>query len=428
MAGALKFRAPQADAGRVLARLREERLLWAIAICGAVVLGWLGLQDFAFTDYDVEVSAAYRSLIDGDLSGFLAQVPAYGGSMVLRLPFAALTAALGGGEIAVYRAVSIPGLVALVVLAIVLARCMAERGLSRGMRVLVVVLCAINPVTLQGLQIGHPEELMCTAFAVGALLAASRERPLLAAVLLGLAIGTKAWAVLAIGPVLLALPARRLFVLAVAGAVTGLIMLPLLFAGSADQIVHGARQTGILFNPWQIWWPLGDVVNVGYDGLPKPGARFAPAWLAQITHPLIASLVVPLSLLWWHRRRHEGLHGDHLLALLALLMLLRCILDPWNTSYYQLPLVISLLGWEALCRTWQPPVLTLAASAATWVTFVTLRTGTDPNLLCAIYLAWALPLAAWLAYAAFWPARAHTPRVDSPARSAARTAPPLQAH
>ncbi len=284
----------------MLERLRAEWQYWAIIAVGGVVLAWLGLQDFAFTDYDVEVSAAYRSLIEGDFSAFLQQVPAYGGSMVLRLPFSAAAAALGGGEIAVYRAVSIPGLVCIGVLAIALARCMTERGSSHGMRLLVVALCAVNPITLQALQIGHPEELMCTAFAIGALLAASRDRPLLAAVLLGLAIGTKAWAVLAIGPVLLALPGRRIFVLTIAGAITGLVMLPLLLAGSADQIVHGARQTGILFNPWQIWWPLGDVVNVGYDGQPKPGARFAPAWLMQITHPLIALLVVPLSLLWWH--------------------------------------------------------------------------------------------------------------------------------
>jgi hypothetical protein len=384
----------------VLVRLRSEWLLWLVALAGAALLAWLGLQDFSFTDYDTEASAAFRTLSAGDVSGFLAQVPAYGGSLVLRAPLAAATAALGGGELAVYRAVSIPGVLALAVLAIVVARRMAERGSSRGTQVLVVALCACNPIALRALQIGHPEELLCAVFAIGAVLVAARDRPLLAGLLLGLAIATKAWAVLAIGPVLLALPRRRLLALALAGGVTGVVMAPLLLAGSAAALAHGARQTGIVFNPWQLWWPLGDVVNVGYDGLARPGGRFAPAWLSPLTHPLIAALVVPLSLAWWRRRRAERPGGEQLLGLLALALLLRCILDPWNTVYYELPFLLALLSWEALCRTWQPPVLTLAATIATWLTFETFKQQ-DPDLLCALYLAWALPLAGWLAHACF---------------------------
>jgi hypothetical protein len=381
----------------VLARLRSEWLLWVVALAGVALLAWLGLQDFAFSDYDTEASAAYRSLIAGDIRGFLSQVPAYGGSLVLRAPCAGLTAALGGGELAVYRAVSIPGLLALAVLGLVLARRMAERGSSRGAQVLVVALCACNPIALRALQIGHPEELLCATFAILAVLAAGRDRPLLAGLLLGLAIATKAWAVLAIGPVLLALPARRMLALGAAGAVTALVLLPIVLVGSAAEIAHGARQTGIIFNPWQIWWPLGDVVNIGYDGLARPGGRFSPAWLSQLTHPLIAALVVPLSLAWRRRRRHATCGGEQLLALLALLLLLRCILDPWNTVYYQLPFLLALLSWEVLCRAWQPPVLTLGATIATWVSFETLK-AQDPNLLFAVFVAWALPLAGWLAY------------------------------
>jgi hypothetical protein len=384
----------------VLTRLRSEWLLWLVALAGIALLAWLGLQDFAFTDYDTEASAAFRTLSAGDVSGFLAQVPAYGGSLVLRAPLAAATAALGGGELAVYRAVSIPGLLALAVLAIVVARRMAERGSPRATQVLVVALCACNPIALRALQIGHPEELLCAVLAIGAVLAGARDRPLLAGLLLGLAIATKAWAVLAIGPVLLALPRRRLLALALASGVTGVVMAPLLLAGSAAAIVHGTRQTGVVFNPWQLWWPLGDVVNVGYDGLARPGGRFAPAWLSPLTHPLIGALVVPLSLAWRRRRGAERPGGEQLLGLLALALLLRCILDPWNTVSYELPFLLALLSWEALCRDWQPPVLTLAASIATWLTFETLK-AQDPNLLCALYLAWALPLAGWLAHTCF---------------------------
>ncbi len=401
-------------------RLRGEWQIWLVALGGIALLGWLGLQDFAFSDYDTEASAAFRSLIAGDWHGFLAQVPAYGGSLVLRAPLAAATAALGGGELAVFRAVSIPGLVAVAVLAIVIARRMGERGAALGPRVLVVALCAINPITLRALEIGHPEELLCTAFAIGAVLAAARDRPLLAGLLLGLAIGTKAWAILAVGPVLLALPRRRLLTLALAAGVTGLVMLPILFAGSVEQIAHGARQTGIVFNPWQIWWPLGHVVDIGYDGVAKPGARFAPGWLSQLSHPLIAALVVPMSLAWSRRRRHEAVAAEQVLALLALLLLARCILDPWNTVYYQLPFLLALLAWEALCRGGQPPVLTLGATVATWVSFQTLSRQ-DPDLVCAIFLAWALPLALWLGRVCFVRQRAPTVSVAPPRSVCATT-------
>ena len=72
-----------------------------------------------------------------------------------------------------------------------------------------VGLCAANPITLRALDIGHPEELLGAVLCAGAVLAALRGRATLAGVLLGLAMANKAWAVLAIGPVLLALPERR---------------------------------------------------------------------------------------------------------------------------------------------------------------------------------------------------------------------------
>jgi hypothetical protein len=373
-------------------------MIWAVGVAGAALLAWLGLADFAWSDYDSEVSGALRTLAAGDVGGFLREVPAYGGSLVLRAPLAGATTALGGGELAVYRVLAIPCLLAGVVLGAALARRMNARGASRRACLAVVALCAINPIILPALQIGHPEELLCAALAVGAVLVAASDRWLLAAVLLGLAIGTKAWAVLAIGPVLLALGTRRTATLALSGAVTLLVLAPMAFAGAAETVVHGSRSTGVLFNPWQIWWLLGDAVDVGLDGAPKPGARLAPAWLSPLAHPLIASLVVPLSLLAWRARRHApGGHGEQALGLLALLFVLRCVLDPWNCVYYELPFLLALLAWEALCRPQRPPLLTLGATLATWLTFQTLDPLLGPDLLCVTYLTWALPLAAWLA-------------------------------
>ncbi len=381
---------------------------WAAALAGAALMCWLTLHHFAWNDYDTEVSAAFRSLIAGDIGAFLQQVPGYGGSLVLRAPFAGGVAALGGGELAVYRAVSIPCVLALAVLGVVLTRRMAQRGHSTGARALVLGLCVVNPVTVRALEIGHAEELLCAALAIGAVLAAVDTRPLLAALLLGLAIATKTWAVLAIGPVLLALPERRLLALALAGATTLLVLAPILLVGSHAALVKGAGSTGsVIFQPWQAFWFLGETghVVIGGNGLPKPGGyRVPPEWLSPLTHPLIAFLVIPLSLAWARAHRAvPGLGGERILLLLALLFLLRCVLDPWNNVYYELPFLLALLAWEALCRAERPPVLTLAATAAVWMTFEWAPRSLSPDMQSVALLAWSLPLAAYLARQAFWP-------------------------
>ena len=388
------------------APLRSEWPWWLAALLGVAAMSFAGLTGFAWSDYDYEASGAMQALIRGDIAGYLAQLPVYGGSLVLRAPFAGVTAALGGGELAVYRAVSIPCLVAVAILGLVVIRRMGERGRSRGVRALVLGLCVANPVTLRALEIGHPEELLCAALAIGAVLAAGAQRTILAAVLLGLAIATKAWAVLAIGPVLLALPARRLVALAIAGAVTVLVVAPIALAGSHAALVRGASVTGEIFQPWQLFWMLGEPGHVvlGTDGVPKPGYRVPPAWLSPISHPLIAFLVIPLSLLWARvRGAAPRAGGEQLLALLALLLLLRCVLDPWNTIYYELPFLLALLAWEALQRPDRPPVVTLAATVLTWITFQEMPTWLSADLQCAFFLAWSLPLCAWLAREVFAP-------------------------
>lgn len=378
---------------------------WAAALAGVAIMSWLALEGFAWNDYDDEASAAFRALIDGDVGGFLAQAPAYGGSLILRAPFAALVAALGGGELAVYRAVSIVCLVAVAALGVVLVRRIGARGRSRSIRALVLALCVCNPITIRALEIGHPEELLCAALAIGALLAAIDDRGVLAVILLGLAIACKSWAVLAIGPVLLALPGRRLLALAIAGAVTLAVLAPIMLAGSHATLVGGATTTGQIFAPWQAFWFLGESGHlvIGGHGIPKPaGYRVPPQWLSPLTHPLIASLVVPLSLGW--ARRHRGqarFGGEQLLLLLALLLLLRCVLDPWNVVYYELPFVLALLAWEALCRPQRPPVLALACSAIVWFVFQSAPRWLSPDMQCVLFLAWSLPLAGLLAREAF---------------------------
>jgi len=124
------------------------------------------------------------------------------------------------------------------------------------------------------------------------------------------------------------------------------------------------------------------------------GTTMAPAWLMPIPHPLIVALALPLSVLWWVRAGGGARRHDDAFALLALLFLERCALDPWNLVYYHLPLVLALLAWE-VHRGRGLPVLTLGVTAAAWLSFVTysVRAGDGPFLL---YFAWVLPLAALL--------------------------------
>ena len=120
----------------------------------------------------------------------------------------------------------------------------------------------------------------------GAVLAALRGRSTLAGVLLGLAIANKAWALLAVGPVLLALQADRRRALAIAGAIAAAFVA----AGAAGQPGGGAHRArpcrparsssrgrcgGSSARP-------GEVIR-GADGVVKEGYRAAPGWLSPIS-------------------------------------------------------------------------------------------------------------------------------------------------
>lgn len=374
------------------------------AIAGALlcvaVLGWLGLTGFAFTDYDVEAADAFWALRTGDLDAFFSLAPAYGGSFVLRAPFAWLTGLWGGGELAVYRAVSLPGMLACAALAVFVVERMRALGRSRLDRGVVLVVLAASPLALRALEIGHPEELLGGALCVAAVLAAA-TRPLLAGVLVGLAVANKPWALVAVPVVVAAVPASRAVHTAlVSGAVALLVVSPLLLlGGSFAQSTAAASGTGDIFQPWQVWWFLGEGGRIHEQfGIGERILRHPPDWLMPLTRPIVLAVPVLFAGLWWWRRRADV--GGALL-LLALVLHLRCLLDPWNIGYYGLPALLALATWEGLCRRERPPVLTLAFVALNWLTFETLFTRVEADVQSLVYLAWALPLAGWMAHQLF---------------------------
>ena len=88
--------------------------------------------------------------------------------------------------------------------------------------------------------------------------------------------------------------------------------------------------------------------------------------MGTISHPLIIAVSLPLTALAWGRGRRG--QSDALL-LLALLLLLRCVLDTWDTVYYPIPFVLALLAWESLGERRRPAVLALSSTVLAWVSF-----------------------------------------------------------
>jgi hypothetical protein len=431
--------------------LRRNALCVLAAAVGSATLAWLGLYGYAWTDYEVEARPAFAALVHGHLTEFLQLAPAYGGSLVLRAPFALLSDLWGGGELTVYRLVALPCLLGAAALGVWLVADMRRRGAPPLARAVALGLCVANPLTLSALEVGHPEELLGAALCVAAVLLAGRGRPLWAGLLLGAAIANKEWALLAVGPVILALPARRMLCLTVAAGVAAMVLAPLALVQSGGFLTASgstAAPSSAIFQPWQLWWFLGHHGPVvrGIFGHLKPGYRTAPPWVGALSHPLIVALALPLTALaWWRQtgaRRTASAPGKLLksaqrgrqtgawredetaawredetaaaplgepahagdacvrdaLLLLALLMLLRCLLDTWDTSYYMLPFLLALTAWESLGERGLP-ALALASTAIAWVGFIWLPDHhVSPDAQSALFLVWTLPLTAALAW------------------------------
>jgi hypothetical protein len=390
--------------------LREHALCSLTALAGCLILAWLGLSGFAWSDYEIEAMPAFAAIAHGHVSQFLALAPAYGGSLVERAPFAALPGLWGGGALAVYRMVAVPCLLASAMLAVWLLAGMRRRGASTLERAVVLGLCAVNPIALLALEIGHPEELLGGCLCVGAVLVASqptmrpRAMAILAGALLGLAIANKEWALVATAPVLLALaPARRPIAVASCVLAAGIVLAPLLL-GSGGHFVTSAKASAsvstTIFQPWQVWWFFGHhgALVHGLFGAPKPGYRIGTAWASTLSHPLVILSGVAIAAVLWPRSRRTALGRERALLALALVLLARCLLDTWNISYYMLPFLLAVLAWEAMRPAGGPPVLALACTALAWASFHWMPEHFSPDVQAAAFLAWTACAGLWLAH------------------------------
>jgi hypothetical protein len=386
-----------------------------------VVATLLSLLNTSTGDYPKDAGPTIQALLDGRLGAALAGQPLMGSlSVLIRLPFAAAADLAGGGDLLAYQLGSIPCVAAAGVLGLAIAGWMERRGASRAACIATVVFSMVNPITREALVLGHPEELLGGALCVGAVLAALRGHSTRAALLLGLALATKQWALIAVLPVLAAVPAKRLRVAVLAGAVAAVLTVPLVagnlsgFSETAQLAAYGGESV----HPWNVLWPLAGtedrVISIG-DEERVVTVRVIPAWLARLTHPLIVALALPLSVAWWFSRRRTP---DDVLGLLALLFLLRCLLDPVDNAYYHVPFLLSLMAWEGLVRRGLP-LVSILSSATIYYAINKAGWTDDLALRNAIYLAATLPVAASLAVRLYVPRRVSSRSVRRRALGAA---------
>jgi hypothetical protein len=331
------------------------------------------------TDYRFDAGPAIGSLARGDIHGFVsAQVQMGPLSVLLRAPLAAIA---GPESVWAYRLGALACLVALVGLGALIAR-----RTGAGLGLIAAALLVANPVSRDALALGHPEELLGAALCVAAVVLA-RDRQIWSAVALGAALATKQWALIAIAPVLVAAPrGQRVRLAATAAGVAAAVTIPVAladphaFISALDHPVFGlsAMRTGNLWG----FTAIADHVSLG--GGESDVAYIVPRWLQHVAHPLVAVLTLGLGAAAMRRRAVDPL------ALLAVLMLMRCALDPWDHAYYHAPFLAALIAWEVLEARRMPLV---GAVSAAWLGIVFRL---DLPLSDVLYAVWALPALWWL--------------------------------
>ena len=348
-------------------------------------------------DYGNDAGPAIAALIRGHLHEFFAVQPLMGSFAVLaRVPFALAARLAGGGARAVYDAGVAACLLAACALAVALVR--LRGGRRDGALLLVPVLALLTPASRDAVRSGHPEEILAGALCVAALLLAGR-RATWAGVALGLALVTKQWALLAVAPAILAAPrGSRTRVVATAAAVAAACTAPLIVGdhGAFLHISHEAATAPRITSRATVWFLAAQPHYVQLRlpaGFPSGITLYEiPAWLAQLTHPLIVLVAPVFALAAWRRRGSAS-------ALLALLLLLRCVLDPVDNEYYHPPFVLALLAYETVARrdVRGVPPATLFSAAGLWLTFDVLDLhGAAPQLTNAVYLVWTTPVLIYL--------------------------------
>jgi hypothetical protein len=347
-----------------------DRFLAPAALAGGSVIA---LRAPGLGDYPTDAGPALSAIAHGAIGSFFSHQPAMGAvSLYVRAPFVVLAAALHDSPVGMYRWGDLPCVLSVALIAIWMARVAGRRGMGRlGMgrlgRTVLVAVCLLNPLVNNALYYGHPEELLTASLAVGALLAACERRIVVSAVLTGLAVASKQWALLIVCPTLLVLERERIR--------AGLIMLAAA-AGSTVPMMVGnfaafRHATSYISTPQPIttiftWlYPFSatgrvQVTNIFGDDRFFIGHTVAGV-VGPISHPLIIGLGVFVPLLVWSR---QGWHlsAQAMLLSTGLVFVLRCTLDPGAGAYYYFPLLLTLVALDVITSR-KLPIAGLAGAA-----------------------------------------------------------------
>lgn len=332
------------------------------------------------------------------MAGFFSTQPFMGSvTLLARAPFVALVAWTNGDIATQYRVGTCVLFLATVILLLPAFRLMLLRGQHVLIVLALIAAITLGPATLAEVRWGHPEEMLGAALAVAAVLAAIHRRSVAAGVLAGLAIATKQWGIFAVLPVLMLSPGQRVRVACIAAAVASVFILPMII-GDPTKFIEQNFNTAVAqlgVTPTNVWWPFH---RPGFDPTVHQHLNVIPSVLRELSHPLALALVLGLSLLYWRRGADRNPYDA--LQLLALLFLIRCVLDPLTISYHHVPFVLTIATYEGLRRR-GIPVLTLISTAAILLLAYFIAPLNKPDLMNAIYLAWALPTIAYLTVSCF---------------------------
>jgi hypothetical protein len=191
-------------------------------------------------------------------------------------------------------------------------------------------------------EIGHPSELFVTLLWLMAARAARRDRPIVAAVLLGLSAGFETWGLLG-APVLFLLPRFRTTV--------GAGLLALAVAAS----LYAPFALGGDFHMFQLHWNVAGTLDayVFHEGSPF-------TWRMRLAESVIVVSVGAAVSLWLRRRT-----GAAVWIVPAATSLCRVALDPVRYGYYWDPtLVLLLIGLAPVVVAPKPFALRLRARLA----------------------------------------------------------------
>lgn len=332
--------------------MRAAAMVLTLAAIAALSVAW-GMPEKGTAEYAVDGQPAVEAVANGDLGQAVSGAQMGPISVLLRAPIRVL---IGSGNERLEYAVGawLLVFVALLLIAVAISRCGAQPFANRHV-IAAAGIAALNPLSISALSIGHPEELMTGALCVTAVaMAATDGIGFKAFGVLLLALATKQWALIAIGPFVAASACRGRDVLSLAGlgalVVAGLTLLSPDGLNRQLQMIHSSD----FLMPYNVWWLI---VPSSGQGLDASSTGEVVNWIG---HPLTVLIPLAVSCVWMLVNRGQRASLSQSMWLLAGAVMIRGLFDPWNGLYYEAPLFAALAVIGATSNDWRRPLVALA--------------------------------------------------------------------